>query len=38
MDKRQELLELFLSLTESEKSLVVDFIKLNKYKEQESND
>lgn len=38
MDKRQELMELFLSLTESEKSLVVDFIKQNKHKEQESND
>lgn len=38
MNKRQELMELFLSLTESEKSLVVNFIKQNNHKEQESND
>lgn len=38
MDIRQELMELFLSLTESEKSLVADFIKQNKHKEQGSND
>lgn len=34
MDKRQELLELFLSLTESEKLLIIDFIESSKSEEQ----
>lgn len=34
MDKRQELLELFLSLTESEKLLIINFIESSKSEEQ----
>lgn len=34
MDKKRELLELFLSLTESEKLLVIDFIESSKSEEQ----
>ncbi len=34
MGKRQELLELFLSLTESEKLLIIDFIESSKSEEQ----
>lgn len=34
MDKRQEILELFLSLTESEKLLIIDFIESSKSEEQ----
>lgn len=34
MNKRQELLELFLSLTESEKLLIIDFIESSKSEEQ----
>lgn len=34
MDKKQELLELFLSLTESEKLLIINFIESSKSEEQ----